>query len=332
MASYRYERDIQPGDLKPRREKQYTRKERWANWWDYNLKWVILIGIAVAFVAYNFIGQYFFTTKADYNVAVVAPYYLPEDTVNALQTQLAQFGEDRNGDGKVVVTLNVYTLDYSDEETQTESAAYLTMAGTTKLAADVQGGLSAVFLLYDPAGFEESTGTLRYLDGSLPEPGSDGDWWNMVYRWTDCPALTGLDLGEYQADTTHAQGGDSQEYMAQFYVGMRGAWNSGTADNLKGGEDFWQALTAGAVSTASAEDCRHAVPPDQAGGRRTPPPARPAAPGARTRPAPRCRPRQPPWPVLREGAEPGRPAKMTRQKSLIRPMADETLSFFQSKI
>ncbi len=254
MASYRYERDIQPGDLKPRREKQYTRKERWANWWDYNLKWVILIGIAVAFVAYNFIGQYFFTTKADYNVAVVAPYYLPEDTVNALQTQFAQFGEDRNGDGKVVVTLNVYTLDYSDEETQTESAAYLTMAGTTKLAADVQGGLSAVFLLYDPAGFEESTGTLRYLDGSLPEPGSDGDWWNMVYRWTDCPALTGLGLGEYQADTTHAQGGDSQEYMAQFYVGMRGAWNSGTADNLKGGEAFWQALTAGAVSTASAED------------------------------------------------------------------------------
>ncbi len=47
------------------------------------------------------------------------PYYLPEDTVNALQTQLATFGEDLNGDGKVVVTLNVYTLDYSDEDTQT---------------------------------------------------------------------------------------------------------------------------------------------------------------------------------------------------------------------
>ena len=254
MASYRYERDITPGDLAPRREKQYTRRERWANWWDYNLKWVLIIGIAVAFVAYNFIGQYFFTTKPDYNVAVVAPYYLPEDTVNALQTRLAPFGEDLNGDGKVVVTLNVYTLDYSDEDTQTESAAYLTMAGTTKLAADVQGGLSSVFLLYDPAGFEESTGTLRYLDGGLPGSGSDGDWWNMVYKWTDCPVLTGLDLGGYQADTTHAQGGDSQEYMAQFYVGMRGAWNSGTANNLKGGEELWQKLTAGAVSTASAEE------------------------------------------------------------------------------
>ena len=40
MASYRYERDIDPKDLKPRKQRQYSRKERWANWWDYNLKWV----------------------------------------------------------------------------------------------------------------------------------------------------------------------------------------------------------------------------------------------------------------------------------------------------
>ena len=62
MASYRYERDIDPKDLKPRKERQYSRKERWANWWDYNLKWVLIFGIAGAFVAYCFIGQYFLTT------------------------------------------------------------------------------------------------------------------------------------------------------------------------------------------------------------------------------------------------------------------------------
>ena len=44
----------------------------------------------------------------------------------------------------------------------------MTMAGTTKLAADVQGAMSAIYILYDPAGFEENTGSLRYLDGSLP--------------------------------------------------------------------------------------------------------------------------------------------------------------------
>ena len=140
MASYRYERDIDPKDIAPRKERQYTRKERWANWWDYNLKWVIIIGIATAFAAYNFIGQYFFVTKPDYNVAVVAPYYLPEDTVNALQDALAAYGEDRNGDGKVVVTLNVYTLDYSDTETQTESAAYLTTALCPPPTATRTGG------------------------------------------------------------------------------------------------------------------------------------------------------------------------------------------------
>lgn len=215
---------------------------------------VNIIGNAAAFVAYNFIGQYFFVTKPDYNVAVVAPYYLPEDTVNALQDALAAYGEDRNGDGKVVVTLNVYTLDYSDTETQTESAAYLTMAGTTKLATDVQGGLSSVFLLWDPAGFEESTGSLRYLDGTLPAADSDEDWWNMVYKWDDCPVLAGLDLGDYGPDTTQSRSGSSQEYMSQFYVGMRGAWNSGTADNLAGGEEFWQKLTEGAASTAAPED------------------------------------------------------------------------------
>ena len=80
MASYRYERDIDPKDLQPRKQRQYTRKERWANWWDYNLKWVIIIGIIVVFFGYNFIGQYFFTVHADYNVAVVAPHYLPEAT------------------------------------------------------------------------------------------------------------------------------------------------------------------------------------------------------------------------------------------------------------
>ena len=73
MASYRYERDIDPKDLTPRKKRAYTRKERWANWWDYNLKWVIILGIAAAFVGYCFIGQYFLTTHADYNVAVVAP-------------------------------------------------------------------------------------------------------------------------------------------------------------------------------------------------------------------------------------------------------------------
>ena len=249
MASYRYERDIDPADLAPRAEKQYTRKERWANWWDYNLKWVIIIGIIVVFFGYNFIGQYFFTVHADYNVAVVAPHYLPEATQTALQDALAAYGEDRNGDGKVVVKLNLYTMDFGNED----SDAYLDMAGTTKLSTDIQGALSSIFILYDPAGFQQTTGTLRYLDGSLPQSDADSDWWNMVYRWTDCPVLAGLDLGDYASDAVQSESGSSQELMSRYYIGIRGAWNKDTADLLAGGEALWSALTAGAVSTARAE-------------------------------------------------------------------------------
>ena len=92
MASYRYERNITEEDVRSVKERTYTRKERWNNWWDYNLKWVVIAVIVVGFVGYSFIGQYFFTVHPDYNIGVVAPYYLPEDTVNALETQLAAFG------------------------------------------------------------------------------------------------------------------------------------------------------------------------------------------------------------------------------------------------
>ena len=132
MASYRYERDIDPKDLKPRKQRQYTRKERWANWSDYNLKWVIILGILVAFFGYNFIGQYFFTVKPDYRVAVVAPHYLPEATQTALQDALAAYGEDLNGDGKVVVKLNVYTMDFGNED----SDAYLCLLYTSPSPRD----------------------------------------------------------------------------------------------------------------------------------------------------------------------------------------------------
>ena len=242
MASYRYERDIDPKDLTPRKKRVYTRKERWANWWDYNLKWVIILGIAAAFVGYCFIGQYFLTTHADYNVAVVAPH-------SALQDALAAYGEDRNGDGKVVVKLNVYTMNFGSDD----SDAYLDMAGTTKLSTDIQGALSSIFILYDPAGFQSTTGTLRYLDGSLPQSDADNDWWNMVYHWDDCPVLAGLDLGDYTSDAVQNDSGSSQELLSHYYIGIRGAWTKDADGLLSGGEALWQALTAGAVSTVTKE-------------------------------------------------------------------------------
>ena len=72
-------------------------------------------------------------------------------------------------------------------------------------------------------------------------------------RWTDCPVLAGLDLGDYASDAVQSESGSSQELMSRYYIGIRGAWNKDSADLLEGGEELWNKLTAGAVSTASAE-------------------------------------------------------------------------------
>ena len=77
-------------------------------------------------------------------------------------------------------------------------------AGVTRLSAELaSGGKTYIFLLEDPEGFEKSTGVLQYLDGTVdddPET-ADPDWREMVYRWTDCPVLTGLELGSYDGYT-----------------------------------------------------------------------------------------------------------------------------------
>ena len=37
-----------------------------------------------------------------------------------------------------------------------------------------------------------------------PKSDADSDWWNMVYRWTDCPVLTGMELGSYTSDAVQS--------------------------------------------------------------------------------------------------------------------------------
>ncbi len=246
MASYRYERDIDPADLAPRAEKQYTRKERWANWWNYNLKWVLLIGIVAAFVAYSFIGQYFFTTKPDYNVAVVAPYYLPDDTVTALQEQLARYGEDLNGDGAVCVRLNQYVSDTEDKE----NASTYALAAQMQFLSDMNAEESYFLLLDDPAHFQLDYQALANWDGTPP---GDSDYTaaGKTVCWADCPALAEADLGTYQTTVLGTTvTGENAELVENLYLGRRAFYEDAKAEKAararEGAERLWQNLTKGA--------------------------------------------------------------------------------------
>ena len=160
---------------------------------------------------------------------------------------------DKNGDGKVVVQVATYNVDFDAENENTD--AYYQMAGVTRLSAELSsGGKTYIFLLEDPEGFEKNTGVLQYLDGTVdddPET-ADPDWREMVYRWTDCPVLTGLDLGSYEGLTLMDDvTGTNQSVLEHLYVGRRGVWDEEQAENYAHCAALWDALTAGAVSTAA---------------------------------------------------------------------------------
>lgn len=236
----------------PEPPREYTKQENAANWWHYHWMWVV-IGVVAVLLAAWIIKDTVFQTRPDVQIAYVGLHDLPADTVTALQDALTPYCTDVNGDGKVVVQVDSYTVDFDAENTSTD--AYYQMAGVTRLSAELaSGGKTYIFLLEDPEGFEAQTGALQYLDGTVPDDPetTDADWREMVYRWTDCPVLTGLDLGSYEGLTLMDDvTGTNQSVLAHLYVGRRGVWDEKQVPTYEGCAELWDTLTAGAVSTAA---------------------------------------------------------------------------------
>ena len=251
----------------PEPPREYTKKEKAANWWHYHWMAVVVAVLVVVFGVW-IIKDTVFQTRPDVQVAYVGTSDLPTDTVTALQDALTPFCSDLNGDGTAdevdAQILNdileggsyegdSYTVDFDAANESTD--AYYQMAGVTRLSAELSsGGKTYIFLLEDPEGFEAQTGALQYLDGTVPDDPetTDADWREMVYRWTDCPVLTGLDLGSYEGLTLMDDvTGTNQSVLAHLYVGRRGVWDEKQVPTYEGCAELWDTLTAGAVSTAA---------------------------------------------------------------------------------
>lgn len=251
-SAEQYPQQKPEGDAYAQYHRSYTKKEKAANWWHYH-GWMVVAGIAAVVLLVWVVRDTVFRVRPDIKVGYVGEQNLPIDTAAALTAALESFCTDLNGDGKVVVQLNQYTVDFDSADDSTD--AYNQMAGVTQLSAELSpGGSTYVFLLADPLGFERETQILQYLDGTValdPETTDPADWPQMVYRWTDCPVLTALDLGQYSGETLlDDKTGANQSVLSGLYLGRRGVWDEKQADDFAGGPELWAALTAGAVSTA----------------------------------------------------------------------------------
>lgn len=212
MASPRYTLNIKPEDLLPDAPApEMTAKEKRENFWFYH-KWHVVLGAVAAVLLASFVWELASKVEPDYTIALLSARVLPVGIGEALGEQLAPFADDRNGDGRVVVSVMEYGI-YQDDGAASDPN--LLMANMTKLMADVDMGESILFLTDDVEGFEEQYGFFAYNDGSTPEEGVRPDYARMGVRWGDCPALAALELGESQG-FGEAPGIDYQAFLQDY--------------------------------------------------------------------------------------------------------------------
>ena len=110
-----------------------------------------------------------------------------------LQTALAGYADDANGDGAVVVQVNNYTWSANAALTDMNGQ----MAGATQLNTDLANDESTIWILEDPEGFEQAYGALSEKLGA--------DWAGQLIDWDEQPVLSALDLGSYNTTTDGSQ-------------------------------------------------------------------------------------------------------------------------------
>ena len=199
---------------------QEQKKRSRANWWYYN--WGIVAVAAMVVVGVAYVAHGLLTTvDPDYTVAVVTAEALPGEAVQNLQTALADYAEDVNGDGAVLVQVNNYTWSANASLTDMNGQ----MAGATQMNTDLSSGESKLWILEDPNGFEQAYGALSEKLGA--------DWQTKLIPWSSQTALSGLELGSYNTAADGSQRIDVQSRFAGYSVAV-----FDTADSL------WKALNS----------------------------------------------------------------------------------------
>ncbi len=210
-------------DVQPEEPVQMTRKQRWQNWWDYHFWYVVTAAalvLAGGYLLWNALG--IGKTLPDYQIAYVGSRRLGEEAAAAVEAALAGLGEDLDGDGQVTVALRQYIV--TPIQGQDIASAYTAYAVMSSILADIDGCESEIFLLEDPALFQESYQVLSLLDGSLPP---EGDWSaeGTYLPAGACPALAPL------------------EEVGDLFLARRGYGGQKTAAYPEGQRRLWSALT-----------------------------------------------------------------------------------------
>jgi len=134
---YKREEEIWKSHQKPE-----TPKGKWENYW-YHYKWhTIGIVLGVAFVAF-FVYSMVTREKYDYRLMFISSKPVTEQTTKIIETELAKYAKDLNGDKKSNVS--VMPIELNSEENNINPQ--ILQANTTKYMAELSTGEIMVFIV-----------------------------------------------------------------------------------------------------------------------------------------------------------------------------------------
>lgn len=218
--------------------KPQDKKSKWENFWYYHKLHILIAAVCIAVVG-GFVYEMVTKESPDYQIALLTQKSYSTELVEALQGEIAQYGEDLNGDGKVLVQINPYTIIMDD--TQQAADPNVQMASVTRFSVDVQEGDSMIYLTDDESfkTHQETRNLFSYLDGSLPEEGAD-DYENMRVPWEECKILSGLKPGQDQTALTPEGLQKALDSMKDLSVSLR-VFEGTPLEEKKGMKEYYDA-------------------------------------------------------------------------------------------
>lgn len=220
--------------------RKLSRAEKCRNWWHY-YKWYVICGVVLFGIACDLIGNALglWHPSPDIQIAYVGETPLPQNTVAALEAAFASIGGDFNGDGKVTVKINQYA---SSSQNANPDAVYYGTASEITLIGDISDCESYFFLMDDPERFQREQQLLACPDGSCPDK-ADHSTDDKVLLWSDCPVLSGLEMGSYSISILGENiTGSNQELLAELYIGRRCFYTDAVTDNVEQCSVLWDTL------------------------------------------------------------------------------------------
>ncbi len=158
-------REMLKDELPQQQPPNPTKKDYIKDFWYYHRFIILAVIVTFAIVGY-FIYEINSNVRPDINVAILTEeQYISGEALEALTNDIAQHCEDYNGDGQVVVYLNLYNP-IIGEGAETADPN-MQMAAVTKLSADLSAMTSTIFLTDNYDESQETYGLFASREDSM---------------------------------------------------------------------------------------------------------------------------------------------------------------------